>query len=53
MIEFADIIVDLQAGDTGKGKVAHSLAERKQINIHTLLDITVVEMLVIQFTTTV
>jgi len=25
MIEFADVIVDLQAGDTGKGKVAHSL----------------------------
>jgi adenylosuccinate synthase len=26
MIKFADIIVDLQAGDTGKGKVAHHLA---------------------------
>ncbi|CAB4143716.1 adenylosuccinate synthetase [uncultured Caudovirales phage] len=26
MIEYADVIVDLQAGDTGKGKVAHSLA---------------------------
>ena len=26
MIDFADVIVDLQAGDTGKGKVAHSLA---------------------------
>ena len=26
MIDFADIIVDLQAGDTGKGKVAHFLA---------------------------
>ena len=25
MINYADIIVDLQAGDTGKGKVAHSL----------------------------
>jgi adenylosuccinate synthase len=26
MIEYADVIVDLQAGDTGKGKVAHHLA---------------------------
>lgn len=26
-IEFADVIVDLQAGDTGKGKVAHHLAK--------------------------
>jgi len=25
MINYADVIVDLQAGDTGKGKVAHSL----------------------------
>lgn len=29
MIEFADIIVDLQAGDTGKGKVAHHLAKEE------------------------
>ena len=27
MIKFADVIVDLQAGDTGKGKVAHALLE--------------------------
>jgi adenylosuccinate synthase len=27
MIDFADVIVDLQAGDTGKGKVAHSLCK--------------------------
>jgi len=27
MIRFADVIVDLQAGDTGKGKVAHSLCK--------------------------
>jgi len=27
MINFADVIVDLQAGDTGKGKVAHALAK--------------------------
>jgi adenylosuccinate synthase len=27
MIKFADAIVDLQAGDTGKGKVAHALLE--------------------------
>lgn len=26
MIGYADVIVDLQAGDTGKGKVAHALA---------------------------
>ena len=25
-IKYADVIVDLQFGDTGKGKVAHSLA---------------------------
>ena len=34
MIEFADIIVDLQAGDTGKGKVAHSLAKEKNKYTH-------------------
>jgi adenylosuccinate synthase len=27
MIRFADVIVDLQAGDTGKGKVAHALCK--------------------------
>jgi adenylosuccinate synthase len=27
MIKFADVIVDLQAGDTGKGKVAHALCK--------------------------
>lgn len=27
MIKFADIIIDLQAGDTGKGKVAHALTK--------------------------
>jgi adenylosuccinate synthase len=27
MIGFADVIVDLQAGDTGKGKVAHALCK--------------------------
>ena len=27
MIDLADVIVDLQAGDTGKGKVAHALAK--------------------------
>lgn len=29
MIEYADVIVDLQAGDTGKGKVAHHLCKQK------------------------
>jgi len=28
MIKKADVIVDLQAGDTGKGKVAHALAKK-------------------------
>lgn len=27
MIKYADVVVDLQAGDTGKGKVAHSLCK--------------------------
>lgn len=30
MIKYADVIVDLQAGDTGKGKVAHFLAKNKE-----------------------
>ena len=34
MIEYADIIVDLQAGDTGKGKVAHTLAKTKDEYTH-------------------
>ena len=29
MIHYADIIVDLQAGDTGKGKVAHYLSKNE------------------------
>lgn len=29
MIDYAHVIVDLQAGDTGKGKVAHSLCKSK------------------------
>lgn len=33
MIEFADVIVDLQYGDTGKGKVAHDLAGRGVYNM--------------------
>ena len=36
MIEYADIIVDLQAGDTGKGKVAHSLADQKGEYTHVI-----------------
>jgi adenylosuccinate synthase len=31
-IEFADVIVDLQSGDTGKGKVAHHLAQSGTYN---------------------
>lgn len=34
MIDYADIIVDLQAGDTGKGKVAHALAKTKDEYTH-------------------
>lgn len=30
MIKYADVVVDLQAGDTGKGKVAHFLAQSKE-----------------------
>lgn len=34
MIKYADTIVDLQAGDTGKGKVAHFLASAKDEYTH-------------------
>lgn len=34
MINYADIIVDLQAGDTGKGKVAHALSQKKDEYTH-------------------
>jgi len=30
-IQYADVIVDLQAGDTGKGKVAHALASNYDV----------------------
>lgn len=33
MIEYADVIVDLQAGDTGKGKVAHHLLKTGAYNL--------------------
>jgi len=33
MIRYADVIVDLQAGDTGKGKVAHALANEYDLII--------------------
>lgn len=33
MIKHTDIIVDLQAGDTGKGKVAHALLGTKQYDL--------------------
>jgi adenylosuccinate synthase len=36
MIKFADVIVDLQAGDTGKGKVAHSLLESETKYTHVI-----------------
>ena len=32
-IQFADVIVDLQYGDTGKGKVAHALAASGEYNL--------------------
>jgi len=34
MIKYADIIVDLQAGDTGKGKVAHFLSSKEEEFTH-------------------
>jgi adenylosuccinate synthase len=34
MIKYADVIVDLQAGDTGKGKVAHSLCGKPDEYTH-------------------
>lgn len=34
MISYVDIIVDLQAGDTGKGKVAHSLSKTENEYMH-------------------
>jgi len=34
MISYADVIVDLQAGDTGKGKVAHALAKEPKRYTH-------------------
>ena len=36
MIKYTDIIVDLQAGDTGKGKVAHELASKKDEYTHVI-----------------
>lgn len=34
MIKYTDIIVDLQAGDTGKGKVAHALSKKENEYTH-------------------
>lgn len=34
MIKYADVIVDLQAGDTGKGKVAHFLSSKNDEYTH-------------------
>lgn len=34
MIKYADVIVDLQAGDTGKGKVAHFLSSKEEEFTH-------------------
>lgn len=36
MINYAHVIVDLQAGDTGKGKVAHALASIKDEYTHVI-----------------
>lgn len=35
MLRYADIVIDLQAGDTGKGKVAHHLA--RENNYHAVI----------------
>jgi len=36
MIQYADVIVDLQAGDTGKGKVAHALSKTPNEYTHVI-----------------
>ena len=36
MIEYADVIVDLQAGDTGKGKVCNTLSEKHNEYTHVI-----------------
>ena len=36
MINYADVIVDLQAGDTGKGKVAHHLIQQENEYTHVI-----------------
>ena len=36
MIHYADVIVDLQAGDTGKGKVAHALTKKPKEYTHVI-----------------
>lgn len=34
MIKYADVIVDLACGDTGKGKVTHALAKKENEYTH-------------------
>ena len=36
MIEYADVIVDLQAGDTGKGKVCNTLSQKENEYTHVI-----------------
>lgn len=36
MIEYADVIVDLQAGDTGKGKVCNTLSQKNDEYTHVI-----------------
>jgi adenylosuccinate synthase len=36
MVENVDVVIDLQSGDTGKGKVAHTLTEQKGLYDYTL-----------------
>ena len=36
MIEYADVIVDLQAGDTGKGKVCNTLSQIQNEYTHVI-----------------
>ena len=43
----ADVVVDLQYGDCGKGKVTHHLLSQE--NTHTAFDTTAVAMLVTLF----
>ena len=39
MVNFCDAVVDLQSGDTGKGKVTHSLLSSGEYDLDDLTDV--------------